>query len=252
MNFKTRRHLFVACLFILNETVLLVSARSPPYFGPNDRTARAPSKPSSGGGGSSLRVQAPLDIFLLLLLPFKAATVLKSVQPSCATALTPLIDQCYADYELESRYAIQLRGTAEELKVGCCNLWKYHSCVTGAIERLAHYSFQHCTENDAEAAEKALAASESVPRAKLLCADYHRQSFYCSAYFEPSLALTLVLVLGFVAILVAASLAGFMFYLSTLRVPKIIYVRANDEGYCYSNDGVELIEKKKTNGGFEI
>lgn len=254
---NSKLHFLLLVAFLCNQTLhLLVSARSPPYFGPNDRSAivaRAPSRSTANantGGGGPLRVQKTLDIFLLYLLPLKAQTVLKSVQASCATALTPLIDQCYADYELESRYTIQLRGTAEELKVGCCNLWKYHSCVVGAIERLAAISFAHCTEGDAEAAEEVLAHSESIPRSSLMCADYHRQSFFCAAYFEPSLALTLVLVLGFVAILVAAALAGFMFYLSTLRVPQIIYVKGNTNNSGYS-DAVELIEKKQ-NGRYEI
>lgn len=234
--------LFIVAL--LSDGTLLASARSPPSFGPGDRAARAPA--SSSGGG--LRVKTTLDIFLLQLLPLKAQTVLRNVHPACAKALTPLIDECYGDYELQSRYTVQLRGTAEELKVGCCNLWKYHSCVIGAVERLSHYSFAHCTEDDAEAAEEVLTNSESIPRSKLMCADYHSSSFYCSAYFEPSLALTLVLVLGFVAILVAACLAGFMFYLSTLRVPHIIYIKGRSG---YHNDGHELLDFDK-DGQFKI
>lgn len=218
-----------ACLVELGDT------RSPPYLGPSDRSVR-------GASQSKLRTDSTMDVFLNELLPFKASFVLKNVMKNCSRALTPYIDNCYKDYELDSRYTLQLKGTAQELQVGCCNLWKYHECVIDAVERLAHYSYQACNEWDAQAAEEVLAASESHPKSRLMCADYHRQSFYCSNFIESNLALTLVLILGLSAILVAALMAGYMFYLSTLRM-KIVYIQAKCRGY--HNDGVELMEKQE-------
>jgi len=229
------------CVFTLHLTV---EARSPPYFGPSDRAVRGPPQ-------ASLRTDTITDVFLNELLPFKASFVLKNVMPNCSKALTPLIDNCYKDYELDTRYTLQLKGTSQELQVGCCNLWKYHECVLEAVERLAHYSFRACTEWDAEAAEEVLEASESHPKSRLMCEDYHRQSFYCSNFIETNWALTLVLILGLSAILIAALMAGYMFYLSTLRM-KIVYIQAKCRGVSggYHNDGVELMEanEMKKNG----
>jgi len=183
-----------------------------------------------------------MDIFLLELLPFKASFVLKNVSPNCSKALSPLIDNCYKDYEIDCRYSVQLKGSAKELQVGCCGLWKYHECVVDAVERLAHYSFKSCNEIDAEAAEEVLEATESHPKSRLMCADYHRESFYCGNLIESNFALNLVLILGLMAILVAASMAGYMFYLSTVRV-KVVYVQAA-LGAERHGDGVELIQRK--------
>ena len=164
---------------------------------------------------SKLSVETALNIFLLELLPFKAQFVLKNVRPNCSRALTPYIDSCYKDYELESKYALANRGTEKELRVGCCNLWQYHSCVVGAVELLAHYSYKACNEYDAEEAEQILEATEEHPKSRLMCADYHQQSFFCTEdksfnkmLNEANWTLTMVLLLGLVAILVSALMAG--------------------------------------------
>lgn len=221
-------------LFVMCNCVPRVTARSPPYFGPNDRGPRTPSQ-------TRLRVETTLDIFLLQLLPFKAQVVRKNVMPNCSKALMPLVDTCYKDYELESKYAIQERGTAEELKIGCCNLWKYNTCVLDSVKQLTNYSIRACNKLDIEAVEEILDASDTHPRLKFMCSDYHKQSFYCATFIETSLTITLLLILGLAAIVISVVMSSYLLFLSTVR-PKFVYLKPKNRR-CQDNDDIKLLER---------
>jgi len=205
------------------------------YFGASDRGIRDPPQ-------APLRIQTLRDIFLLEILPFKARLVQHSVSSVCSSVLAPLIDDCYQDYDIYTKYSIALKG--DEQRWSCCAMWSYQTCVRESVRML-----ENCTASDVDSVDSVLINTESHPKSRLICYDYEKNSYGCTTnegqFGYPSFAMTLVLILGLSAILIAILLtcyAAYMYSIQRRSRTMVIETQcsgcANGEAAC---DGTHLL-----------